>query len=193
MQARLCAAGALFLCLLVGPALAEVRTDIRYETYPVRGLTIADIWRDIARKGPHQPERGLYAQAEAQIRFGWQVRFTTTSASCRVQSAEVNLNVKIVLPRWADEGRGHPAMRAAWQEYIARVKRHEETHKRIALEAAHQIDRAILGAPVHRDCRGLERYIKVQTDQILRRERERQAHFDRTDPPIYLREARGGV
>ena len=34
------------------PAIAEVRSNIRYSGYPVRGLTAQEIWRDIGRKGP---------------------------------------------------------------------------------------------------------------------------------------------
>jgi predicted secreted Zn-dependent protease len=169
-----------------GPAQAEVKTNIRYSGYPVYGLTTQEIWRDIGRKGPHQLERGLYAQAEAEIRFGWNVAFTSGKGSCRVKSAVVNVDVNILLPQWADQARGSPALQAAWKSYIAQVRKHEDYHKDIALTAARQLDRAIMAAPAHRTCRALERTIKAKTDGILRRERAQQAHFDRTDKPIML-------
>ena len=169
-----------------GPAQAEVRTEIRYSGYQVNGLTAQDIWRDIGRKGPHQLERGLYAQAEAEIRFGWTVAFASGEGSCRVKSSMVKIDVNILLPKWADEARGSRELRAAWKSYIAEVRKHEDHHKEIALAAAHQIDKAIMAAPAHRTCRSLERYIKVQTDDILQQERAQQAHFDQTDKPIML-------
>jgi hypothetical protein len=55
MLARLGAAGALLVCLIAGPALAEVRTDVRYVTYPVRGVTIAEIWRVRLSDAPYDP------------------------------------------------------------------------------------------------------------------------------------------
>jgi predicted secreted Zn-dependent protease len=173
-----------------GPAYAEVRSNVTYKGYPVYGQTAQEIWRDIGRKGPHQPERGLYAQAEAEIRFGWNVAFTSGQNACRVKSAVVKVDVNILLPDWADKARGSQALRQAWNEYITQVRRHEERHRDIALAAAKDIDKAILAAPAHRNCRSLEHYIKAQTDQILARERAQQAHFDRTDRPIMLKGGR---
>jgi hypothetical protein len=83
MLARIGAAGTLLACLMVGPALAEVRTDVRYTSYPVRGLTIADIWRDIARKGPHQPERGLSGAGAMQRPTGEDASSIVPSESFR--------------------------------------------------------------------------------------------------------------
>lgn len=180
------AAIALSLSTFGGPAQAEVRSNIRYFGYEVRGLTAADIWRDINRKGPHQRHRGLYAQAEAQIRYGWDASYVSSRGSCRVKSAAVNLDVKIVLPNWRDSARGDAALRRAWASYIAEVRRHEDHHKDIALATARELDRAISAAPAFRSCGELERYIRSECDRILRREEAMQAHFDRTDRPIML-------
>ena len=171
---------------LSGSAQADVRTDIRYSGYAVRGTTAQEIWSDIGRKGPHQLERGLYAQAEAEIRFGWEVQFSSGKGACRVKSALVKVDVNILLPNWVNQARGGEALRAAWKSYIAKVRHHEDHHKDIALAAADQIEAAILAAPAHRSCRSLERYIKAQTDSILEQERAQQARFDRTDDPIML-------
>ena len=179
-------AGGLIAATWSGPAEAEVRSNIRYSGYPVHGTTAPEIWRDIGRKGPHQPENGLYAQAEAEIRFGWNVAFAKTQSSCRVKSAVVNVDVNILLPNWTDKARGSQALRQAWNAYIVKVRRHEDHHKDIALAAAKQIDRSIMATPAHRSCESLERAIKAKTDKILARERAQQAHFDRTDRPIML-------
>lgn len=169
------------------PAVAEVRSNVRYSGYPVGGLTAQDVWRDIGRKGPHQPENGLYAQAEAEIRYGWKVAFASGGGGvCRAPSATVYVDVNIRLPDWVDEGRGSRTLRNAWSRYIAKVRRHEEHHKDIALAAAREIDRAITAAPPQRSCRSMERHIKVAADRILAWERAQQVHFDRTDRPIML-------
>lgn len=175
---------------LSAPAQAEVKSDIRYSGYQVHGLTAKDIWRDIGRKGPHQLERGLYAQAEAEIRFGWNVAFASGKNTCRVKSAVVKIDVNILLPEWADKARGSKKLQADWEDYIAMVREHEDYHKDVALAAAHQIDEAIMAAPAHESCRALERYIKAKTDEILSEERATQAHFDRTDDPIMLTSGR---
>lgn len=167
-------------------AQAEVRSNVHYVGYEVRGLTAADIWRDINRKGPHQRHRGLYAQAEAQIRYGWDAKYVRSRSSCRVQSAVVGLDVKIVLPSWVDQARGGAALRRAWSNYIAEVRRHEDHHKDIALATARELDRAISAAPAFRSCGELKRHIQAECDRILRREEAVQAHFDRTDRPIML-------
>jgi predicted secreted Zn-dependent protease len=168
------------------PAFAEVLSNVRYSGYPVRGLTAQEVWRDIGRKGPHQAEYGLYAQAEAEIRYGWEVAFLSDGGICRAQSATVHVDVNIRLPDWVDKARGSRELRNAWNTYIAKVRRHEDHHKDIALAAAREIDRAITAAPPQRSCRSFERHIKVAADRILAWERGQQAHFDRTDRPIML-------
>jgi predicted secreted Zn-dependent protease len=168
------------------PAVAEVRSNIRYSGYPVRGLTAQEIWRDIGRKGPHQAEYGLYAQAEAEIRYGWEVAFASVGGICRAESAMVYVDVNIRLPDWVDKARGSQELRNAWNRYISKVRRHEDHHKDIALAAAREIDRAITAAPPQRSCRALEHDIKAVANRILAWERTQQAHFDRTDKPIML-------
>jgi predicted secreted Zn-dependent protease len=134
---RLACAGALLLATSwSGSADAEVRSRVQYSGYPVHGLSVDDIWRDIGRKGPHQLERALYAQAEAEIRFRWTVTFGSSQAACRVKSAVIEVDVNILLPDWVEMDLGEPALRSAWTSYIAKVRRHEDHHKDIALAAA---------------------------------------------------------
>ena len=176
-------AGALF----AGAAHAEVVSDVRYKTYTVRGQTNKEIWRDIGRKGPHQRHRGLYAQALSEIRYGWSVSYRRRAGSCRVDDAKIDVSVLITLPKWAGEKRGEPRLKKAWKHYLAKVRRHEERHKTIALETAAVVDREFKRAPQYRTCNALKFYLEKTTDRILVRERRRQDRFDKTDPPIYLR------
>ena len=131
---------------LCGAAEARVRLDLRYGSYVVRGTTAEAIWRDIGLKGPHQVERGLYAQAEARIEIGWKVVFQQRGGTCRATRAEVDVEVRILLPRWADERRANGALRAAWRRYASKVRAHEDRHKDIALASAKKIDALLGGA-----------------------------------------------
>ena len=182
----------ILICLLVGvpcasAAQAEVVSDVRYKTYTVRGQNAPEIWRNIGRKGPHQRHRGLYAQALSEILYGWSVTYKRRSDSCRVDTARIDVSVLITLPKWAGEKRGDPRLRKAWQRYIAKVRRHEDRHKTIALETAKVVDREFKKAPQYRTCNALKFYLEKTTERILARERRRQDRFDETAPPIYLR------
>ena len=182
----------LLVCLLAGvlyagAARAEVVSDVRYKTYTVRGQTAQEIWHDIGRKGPHQRHRGLYAQALSEIRYSWSVTYQRRSGSCRIDAAKINVSVLITLPKWAGEKRGSPRLRRTWQRYLAKVRRHEEKHKTIALQTAKVVDREFKKAPQYRTCNALKSYLEKTTDRVLARERRRQDRFDKTDPPIYLR------
>jgi predicted secreted Zn-dependent protease len=173
--------------LYAGATQAEVVTDLRYKTYTVRGQSVQEIWLDIGRKGPHQRHRSLYAQALSEIRYGWSVTYERKSDSCRVEKAKIKVKILITLPKWAGEKRGSPRLRKIWQRYIAKVRRHEEKHKTIALETAAAVDQEFRKAPQYRTCSALKFYLEKTTERILARERRRQDRFDKTDPPIYLR------
>ncbi|HSG94673.1 MAG TPA: DUF922 domain-containing protein, partial [Afifellaceae bacterium] len=71
--------------------------------------------------------------------------------------------------------------------YLAKVRRHEERHRTIALETASVVDREFKKAPRYRTCSALKFYLEKTAERILERERRRQDRFDRTDPPITLR------
>jgi predicted secreted Zn-dependent protease len=173
--------------LFAGTVPAEVVSDVRYNTYIVRGQSAAEIWRDIGRRGPHQHHRGLYAQALSEIHYGWSVTYRQRSGSCSVESAKIDVTVVITLPRWAGEKRSGPRLRKTWQLYLAKVRRHEERHKTIAVETAMVVDRELKRAPQYRTCNALKFYLEKTTERVLARERRRQDRFDKTDPPIYLR------
>ncbi len=178
---------ALCSALLCSAADARVRLDLKYQGYTVRGTSVAAIWRDIFRKGPHQRERGLYAQAQARISYGWDIDFQETRGGCRVRAADVNVRVRILLPAWADERRGSKALKVAWRGYAARVRAHEDHHKDIALAHAREIDTLLLKGRSRGSCAALGRDLRARADRILARERQMQLHFDATDPPIILR------
>ena len=184
---RLACAGALLLPTWSGSADAEVRSRVQYSGYPVHGETAEEIWRDIGRKGPHQLERALYSQAEAEIHVRWNLTFASSKNACRVKSAVIEVDVNILLPDWVEQELGEPALRSAWNSYIAKVRRHEDHHKDIALAAAEEMDQAIMAAPTHGNCASLERYVSSKVAEILAEERAQQAHFDHTDAPIMLK------
>jgi predicted secreted Zn-dependent protease len=172
--------------LLCGAADARVRLDLKYQGYTVRGMSVPEIWRDIFRKGPHQRERGLYAQAQARISYGWDIDFQQSRGVCRVRAADVNVRVRILLPAWADEKRGGKVLRASWRRYAALVRAHENHHKDIARAAARDIDALFAGARARGSCAALGRDLQARAERILARERQAQLRFDATDPPIVL-------
>jgi len=173
--------------LWAGAAQPEVISKVRYKTYTVRGQTVAEIWRDIGVRGPHQRHRGLYAQALSEIRYKWSATYQRRSQSCRVQKAKIEVHVLITLPKWSGEKRGDPRLRKSWKRYLAKVRRHEDMHKTIALETANIVDREFKKAPQYRTCNALRFYLNKTADRLLARERRRQDRFDKTDPPIQLR------
>ncbi len=173
--------------LCAGATQAEVVSEVRYKTYAVRGQTAKEIWRDIGRKGPHRRHRGLYAQALSEIRYGWSVTNRRRPGSCRVEKAKIDVRIVITLPRWTGEKRGEPRLKKAWKRYLAKVRRHEDRHRTIALETAATVDREFKKAPQYRTCNALKFYLDKTANRILARERRRQDRFDSTDPPIQLR------
>lgn len=177
---------ALLVALAAAPALAEVRSDVRYRLYPVHGGSLAEVWRDIGRQGPHQRHRGLYAQALAEIRYGWNIAYRREGRTCRVGGATVTVKVTIVLPDWAEKARAAAPLQAAWRRYIAAVRAHEEAHLAMALRTAAALDRLAGTAPPAGDCRRLERNLGRRAAALLAEERRRQEAFDRHEREIRL-------
>lgn len=159
-----------------GEARADVKLDVTYSTYQLRGLSRETIHQDLHRVA--QRHGALLIEGEMTDHWDWNFRFAPTENSCRVISDEIILKLNILLPTWEDQMRADPALSSAWDNYFRELKAHEDSHKKIAVEAAEKISKVTHGATATGSCAALEQSLNRAANQIVESAEKAQDRFD---------------
>lgn len=154
------------------PAAFAGLPGIRFDYYDVRGTTQAELataLREAAQTTPGLTEAGkppAAGRTRWKADFAWDVQRRT--GLCRTRSPRTTMTVIVILPRLAEPGRVSPAARAAWQDYIAGIERHEAGHARIAFAHVRDFESEAYGAPCDRikaiGQRIVDRIVALQED-----------------------------
>jgi predicted secreted Zn-dependent protease len=138
------------LALPAAQAHADVKTVSRVETYAISGASGQALMDAMDRKGPRH---GFMARAIAQTRYSvdWELGWTASGGACRLSAANVTLSVAYRYPALA--GPASPALARKWASFIKGVKKHEQTHGRIARKMVDEAYRSALKVRVPRDPR----------------------------------------
>jgi predicted secreted Zn-dependent protease len=169
----LCAA----VCLITAEAGAGVRTVTKVETYRVSGNSGAALMNAMERNGPSQ---GFLTRAIAQTRYSvaWELGWAVSGQQCRLQAADVTLSVNYRYPQLA--GKTSPALRSRWARFMVGVRKHEETHGRIAQQMVVSARKAALGLRVDNDpyCRKAKNQVGRIVRSVYTEYEKRQQRFD---------------
>lgn len=154
-RVRLCAlVFASWLGLAPGDAAwAEVRIVSSTRYYNVRGTTMSEIWHELEAKGPVSTEGKQY-HAETGSDIQWHIRYRMGS-SCAVESVIVVVAIVYLMPKAVDMNRAAPEVQRRWRHFITALTAHEEGHGRNAIDAAHEIERAIANMSPRMTCDAL--------------------------------------
>jgi predicted secreted Zn-dependent protease len=167
-----------------GEAHADVKLDVTYSTYQLRGLNLKAIHDDLHRVA--KKDRDGIIDGEVSDAWDWNFRFAAAENSCRVSSDEIILKLNILLPTWVDEARADPGLRTAWDTYFQKLKAHEDGHKSIAVDAADRISKLTHGATAPVSCTALDQSLNRAAKQIVHNAEEAQDQFDANPKPFDL-------
>lgn len=167
--------GALLLALF--PALAAAGDSFRVEYFTIRGATAGDLRADLKRLGP-VGETGVRGDAYTEYRIAWKFSMNFNDGSCRARDAAVDLDVKMLLPRWEPPPEVTPELVQTWDRFSAVLREHEDGHHRIAVAAAKEVRRKLGKRTRATSCEALKRKLDDTVNSVLREYRKKQAAFD---------------
>lgn len=175
------------LCLLSAEkARADVKLDVTHSSYRLRGLSREAIHQDLHRVA--KKDRQGLIDGELADAWSWNFQFAATENSCRVISDEIVLKLNILLPAWEDEARAEPALRSVWSTYFRELKAHEDSHKKIAVDAATEISKLTHGAIAQGSCTALRQSLDDTARQIVDNAERAQDQFDANDDSVSVLE-----
>lgn len=173
------AAAALLTALLAAPAFAEISEDFAIRHYDVdarKGRSLNDA---VVASSPINATgasgRRFHGYTDWYIKWSWRHRYEA-DGRCRITSVIVALTGSILLPRLTS---GTASQHATFDRYLTALREHEEGHRRIAQEAARDIERTLLMLPEYPDCRQLEADAHARARARLDAHVEREKAYDR--------------
>lgn len=170
--------GAVVLWFSTVVATHAAELSERYEYFAVRGATLAEIHRDMARRGPLLGSTGQRHPGATRMQFMTRLRFHDDGSRCRVVDASVGVEARIILPRWIGHAQASERTRRSWAALEADIRRHEGQHVAIAREHAGIIERRLTRLGPAATCAGAEAAAKRETDRLLAEHDRAQARFD---------------
>jgi predicted secreted Zn-dependent protease len=159
-------------------AVAQARDTFRIEYFDIRGSTARELRADLSRVGP-VGETGIRGDGYTEYRIAWRFTMTAKGGSCRAHDVEVDLDVRMMLPRWNPPPGVSARLIDTWDRFSDVLREHEDGHYRIAIAAAQEVRRKLKSRGKARDCRALEARMNATANEVLREYREKQAAFDR--------------
>lgn len=169
----------LLVALLAIPAQAAVSEDFAIRYYAVdarKGRSLDDALAassPISATGPSGQR--FHGYTEWYVKWSWRHRFEA-DGRCRITSVDVALTGSMLLPRLTG---GTVRQNTVFDRYLTSLREHEEGHRRIAQEAARDIERTLLSLPEYPDCRRLEAEANARARARLDEHVEREKSYDR--------------
>lgn len=158
------------------PLPAGVVVDVREITYPVYGRTVEDLEASLAEQSPMWS--GEHVWGLAQWRVAWTFQPVLHEDHCDVAEVRVQLDVDVVLPEWRDADAAFPEFRAAWEDFAAAVRAHENGHRDRGFLAAGEVHDALLGIRKV-DCDDLAEVVDERARAVLERHRALDEEYER--------------
>lgn len=165
---------------LTAMASASVTVKTRTVSYSISGKTGDQLLDAMDR---HGPKHGFLTRAIAQTSYtiSWSIDWQEQAARCRVADAQAELAITYSYPRVASAI--STALKRRWTRFMAGVRKHEETHGRIARQMVNAAEKSIRGVTFKNDpgCHRTQAEVTKRIGKIFVEYEGRQAAFDRNE------------
>lgn len=168
LAASLAAAGA------AGAATIDERTNY----FTLRGSTLAELDRELNRKGPAAGTAGDRHPGATQVSFRGRVTYAPSGSVCRVGRTDFTLKLVKILPRWSPPRSASASTVIVWRTLAQDIYRHEEDHAKIARGYVRKMESAVRNLGPRSDCRGMEAAVNATTARYLKEHERAQLQFD---------------
>ena len=168
------------LALLALPA-ESASLSKSYSYFGISGNTLAEIEKELDRHGPKLKSTGRRHPGATLMEFKTRIEYGEGNGRCRITGAQVQVEAKVILPRWRSRRRSDNDTRLIWDTLSADIKRHEESHVVIAKNHARELENALKGLYPQRSCEETASEAQKVTDRVMAKHDAAQAKFDRVE------------
>ena len=126
-------------------------------------------------------EKGDRFAASTRWQLRWNFRVEQRpGASCQLASAKTGLDIHMTLPRWMPPKNASPVLVKKWNTFADALRKHEDGHRDIAIEAARVVTDRAGAVPSENDCATLKKRLERIADDTVREYKDKEASYDVT-------------
>jgi predicted secreted Zn-dependent protease len=175
--------GLILIALLALPALPvqAATTSKSYSYFTIGGSTLAQIEKELARRGPKVASTGARHPGATQMEFNSRIGYADKGTSCAVTKVRVSVKAKVILPRWTRPRAAEADVRLVWDALSSDIKRHEESHIVIAQSHSRDLEQALAAIRPQKSCAAAAAKAKAVTARVLASHDRAQERFDRVE------------
>jgi predicted secreted Zn-dependent protease len=152
-----------------------------YSYFPIGGKTLEEIETELVKRGPKVQGTGARHPGATQMEFTTRIAYAEGNGGCEIVKANVNVEAKVILPRWRLRAKADGDTGLIWDTLSADIKRHEESHVVIAKNHARDLELALRALGRQPNCKVAAARAKATTDKILAMHDRAQEEFDRVE------------
>lgn len=119
------------------------------------------------------------ASTRWQLRWNFRVE-QHPGASCELASAKTELDIHMTLPRWMPPANASPILVKRWSTFADALRKHEDGHREIAIEAARVVTDRAAKVPPASDCASLKKSLGRVAEATLREYKDKESSYDVT-------------
>jgi predicted secreted Zn-dependent protease len=152
-----------------------------YSYFSIGGKTLEEIEQELVRRGPKVKSTGTRHPGATQMEFTTRIGYAEANGGCSIVKASVNVEAKMILPRWRLRAKADGDTGLIWDTLSADIKRHEESHVVIAKNHARDLELALQRIGRQPNCKVAAAKAKAVSDRILALHDRAQEEFDRIE------------
>ena len=153
--------------------------DERLEYYDIHATTRRGI-KDGLRRALRAEDGADGSQARTRQTLTSRYELEPLATGCRLKGLEVKLDSVVRLPRWISPEEEPPAkLVAAWNDLLAALTVHEDGHRQLGLEAAHELVAKLRDIDEKQDCQLLDREARRALFQVTLQHSIRDRAYER--------------
>lgn len=166
-----------------GAHAAELEAPKIDDTVEYRDLVgnTQDALADALRQIASTSESGDRFAASTRWQLRWNFRVEQhPGANCQLASAKTELDIHMTLPRWMPPKNASPVLVKKWSTFADALRKHEDGHRDIAIEAARVVTDRAGAVPPESDCAVLKKRLGRIADDTLREYKDKESSYDVT-------------
>ncbi|MCP4314727.1 MAG: DUF922 domain-containing Zn-dependent protease [Hyphomicrobiales bacterium] len=168
---------ALALGLMTLTACTTSNSGLTMVYYKVPGTTVEQINQQIARRGPQNG----HAIGTTETRMTPRVRTRRENDNCKIENAEVSLDLTVTLPQWSELAKADRKTRSAFEKLSEHVEWHEQQHVEISQRYAQKIEKTLTEIPPQKSCRQLMVKARAVFKSMFEKHNNEQRGFDASE------------
>lgn len=156
--------------------MAEPEINIDKKYYYVSGQTAEEIRQDMNTKRLHfgDGSHDAYTKWHVSWKFWWQ----KTNKTCMIKKVKTKVEIKSIFPKLLSTSGMNDALICKWKSYKKQLMRHEDSHKDFGINAAIDIEDAIINLSSSFSCNKLEAEANELGHNIIERYRQLEINYD---------------